>query len=793
MDIIINRTSDSMRLENGNHFIEVSLKCPNFQIDGKVYGPGTEIFRATPKNGFKDKLLLEFQPIVIDDRSALLVSLKLQWFPQEEVVRKWATYHISGDSAEIVLNEVILEQIIFGAVKPHFNNTWAKEVFEKPIQSYPAFFRGFFAGLEFPTATTRIDGDVFYISHKPGRKLKSGYTYETKKAVYGICPAGTEMKAFIDYIERKTVRPKGFYFNYCSWWTAPLPYKEGDILGLMKTFKEKLYDKTGRSFNTFSIDLGWSEKYAVWKIDKNLFPQGFENIRKAASKMESNLGLWISPSNCYHPNSFDLDWAKNQGYEVSDMRWHKNVLLKYACIAGKKYRNELLANLVGMIKDYKIKHLKFDGCILECNERDHGHRLGDESWEAIAEGIIEVFNAVREADPNIWMESTCFGWNPSPWWLWHVSSVLGAYGDDAPYGRVPCPIFRESYTTARDYFNLQGVGKIPIAVAGQEVLGIVHQTEDCFMNDAVITIMRGHMFLPFYLNPKFMNDSRWGKLAGLLEWARDNESRLQNTEVLLPESWENGGLPDFSNEGVMPSEPYGYAHWSRDNGFVVIRNPWIKPSEYTITIPLDLLDKNKDSGLHILSLFPEARVYGRNISEGDKVVISLAPYETVLLNIIPGNPQEDIPDYCKHKFIDVAKSESQNSECTGGKNNITLKVTLNISAPSTELLILLQSNGKIEKPDHRIIVNGIEVEPLLTGTEDAWVHSTYPAAEHWLFLQVPLNEGTHDVSLECGPLSDATKTSVWVWSKRRSGNNAGVCANLLPSPDWIYLDAVRLY
>ncbi len=86
------------------------------------------------------------------------------------------------------------------------------------------------------------------------------------------------------------------------------------------------------------------------------------------------------------------------------------------------------------------------------------------------------------------------GWNPSPWWLFYVNSVIGTYGDDAPHGRVPSPVYWESYTTGRDYFNLQGAALLPIPIVAQEVLGITHQTQDRFYNDAVTTVMqRAHV------------------------------------------------------------------------------------------------------------------------------------------------------------------------------------------------------------------------------------------------------------------------------------------------------------
>ena len=98
--------------------------------------------------------------------------------------------------------------------------------------------------------------------------------------------------------------------NYNSWWTSPAPfYKESDILKLMDEFERKLYKPYGVSFDTFCIDMGWAEPLSVWEIKKDLFPEGFSRIQSAAARMGSSLGLWISPSACYH-DALNPDWAR---------------------------------------------------------------------------------------------------------------------------------------------------------------------------------------------------------------------------------------------------------------------------------------------------------------------------------------------------------------------------------------------------------------------------------------------------------------------------------------------------
>ena len=87
------------------------------------------------------------------------------------------------------------------------------------------------------------------------------------------------------------------------------------------------------------------------------------------------------------------------------------------------------------------------------------------------------------------------------------------------------------------------------------------------MNDAVVTVMRGHMFLPLYVNPKFMSDARWDALAGLLKWARKNAEVLDQTVPLLPVRGNMARRRASPTAPPMPREPYGYAHVKNNAGY----------------------------------------------------------------------------------------------------------------------------------------------------------------------------------------------------------------------------------
>jgi hypothetical protein len=785
---------DEFIVENNGDRLAVSLRCPSIRIGDRLYGTPVRrlAIRGDISSGKPGEVV--FEPVPIGDKASLEVRLFIQWFPAEKVLRKWANMKLKGDSSPIPLSEVILDRLnLTPEMGVAFNPAPSYGI--KPGQSYPAFFKSFFAGIEFPVASTRLEDGKLVLAHRPGLKLAVDQWYETRKAVYGICPEAQEKSTFFEYLALHHATRHQFHVNYNNWWTSPIQYTENDILGLMQVLKENLYDRYRASFDSFCFDMGWSNDRSIWEIDDRLFPEGFSRLSDLAAKMESGLGLWVSPGACYDA-ALNNAWAKDHGYEAATAIFPEfnDLEIVYLCLGGDKYRNEFLENIVNLVKTYKIQQVKLDGHMLECTEESHGHAPGEYSSEAIATGTIAVLNAIRQAEPEVWLEATCFGWNPSPWWLYFVDSLIGAYGTDAPCGRVPCPVFRESYTSARDFYNLQGVVRIPIPISAQEVLGIIHQTPDCFMNDAVMTVMRGHSFLPVYLNPKYMNETRWEKFAGLLRWVKTHPSIVKKTEALLPVSWMHGRCPQFTNEASMPREPYGYAHWNIEPGksLVVLRNPWIKPCTYALKLPNSLNESMGDQSLEIVSLYPEARTYGQGLTPGDVIEISLAPYETLVLSIGAKQPDRKVIYKPGKAYPAISVNALKHAVLRTNDIQLDLDISIEVQAPHAEILIILEGESAIPQPTPSMSLDGIESPVLCSSSEDGWTASTLPAVEHWLILQAPIPGGKHEIHITAAFSQSVRQLSAWAWATKPGQRIPVDDLEIIPQPEQISQDALVL-
>lgn len=787
--------------------LEVSLNSPFLYLDDQKIGGSSPLSRSGDiRRSEKEPFSLTYAPVKLKGGVDLEIKLNIQWNQKENLLRKWIRYRVTGGSKPVLVKEIVLERL---AKKDYMN-----ALPEKPGQNYPVFFPGFFTGIEYPVSSIRIESENVLLAHQPGIKMQSGKWYESRKAIYCAVEKGHEKEKFLSYISANRPKNTGIHVNYNSWWTSPVPYSEKDILGLMKTFEEKMFLPYGASFSSFCIDLGWSNPKSIWSIDTLLFPKNFDTILQAAKKMSSNLGLWISPSNMYSPRSLDSQWAEQNGYEtyvIDSARRSTNGTL--CCLGGARYSKTFREQLVKLVEKYEIRQLKLDGYIftvnptLLCHETDHGHEPGTLSIEPIAETLIETCRQIDAVSPETWIETTCMGGNPSPWWLFYVNSVIGNYGSDTPVGRIPCPVYRESYTSARDFLNIQGAVHGMTPISAQEVLGIIHQSPEPFMNDAVTAIMRGHLFLPLYFNPYNMDEKRWRMIAGTINWAKKNASVIQNTRVLLPVSWRKNNVPKFkSDASTMPYEPYGYSHCDKNRGLIELRNPWIKNCEYELKID-SFSGFSKDARkFNLVSIYPEVRIYAKEINYGDQINIPLAPYETLVLAPSAGISTDELPEAknslkgfgrIKVNKVEKAfiKTESDQPDSnlpaqnTAAKLKLSMDGSVEVKSQEADLLILLEGNTDNYVPEGTISINGRPSEFSLCESGKGRFKVN---RKLWVFLKTPLIQGENSISLDLLLPKSPLKVSVWSWAKKPGNLSQEKYPNILPQPEDISIESVNL-
>lgn len=805
MDVSLQK--DSAILINTGIKLPVSTASPSFTIDDMTIGRTFPISKSGIIKSEKP-VVYEYSPITLDDSAVLDVKLYLQWSKKEVVLRKWAEYRLTGSSNSHVVREIILDDIDTAAsgLTLHPKQT----AFLGP-HSYPIFFMGFFAGIEFPIASTRIiDGHVI-TAHKPGVRMKSGVWYQSRKAVYGITPIGGEWQRFRQYIESHRPEPRGIFVIYDNWLTTANSYTEKEMLDLMHLLDQKLYRQNGVSLDAFRLVCTWSDPKSIWEIDRKRLPDGLTNFQKAVEAMGCKMGLWISPASCY-PFAQDPEWAAKNGYETFTTK-SGDISVTNTCMAGIKYRTRFRDNLLDIVKTYDMHHIQFDGYRFECTASDHGHEPGELSAEAVAQGMIDVFKDLRAAAPKIYLHGA-YGGNPSPWWLNYINAFLVYYGDDAPFGRIAAPSYRDSCITGRDQANLQSSYGSPAPITAHDVYGLYDQAPFPFVNDAVMSVMRGHMTNSIIVNPKYKNDQDWTKIADVIKWSRKNQSILKYTQPLLPVSWHDGKCPIVSYTAPIPREPYGYAHCTGSKGLIAVRNPWMTPAVYSLKLDGEIGLSPEAQNLSAVSLYPEARLYGNDLKYGDMIQVHLAPYELIVLSLGANQKTDDIPscgdvikkrittkisrrEVTRLRFDSPAPAPAVDSMSFVGDAQSALKVGLDveavIDAPQAELLVLIENKDvPATDPICSIKINGKEAPVTFSDSETGFAATGLPRPEHWLFIHAPLTLGMNIIRIDMMTRDVASKVSVWVLANRNGEAGKTSYRNALPQPETIQLDSYCL-
>ena len=200
-------TPEAVLLKQGDLRLPVSLRCPSFTIDGAEVGGKTLPAGPVGKMESGKALELPFAPIALGDSSRLEVKLYVEWSADESVLRKWAAYRLDNAKGPKLVSQVVLEDLDTKAAG-------LRLLPEQPIdsdgmQSRPVFLEGFFAGIEYPVAQCRAENERLILSHRPGLRIQPGTWYETRKAVYGVAPAGGEKNGFKRYIDAHRPRAQG--------------------------------------------------------------------------------------------------------------------------------------------------------------------------------------------------------------------------------------------------------------------------------------------------------------------------------------------------------------------------------------------------------------------------------------------------------------------------------------------------------------------------------------------------------------------------------------------------------
>lgn len=529
-----------------------------------------------------------------------------------------------------------------------------------PFGSHPIFCDTMWAGVEFVAAFNLYDGGGFVLRSRPGGKAVGPEWLPLRCAVVGVAEPRGVRGAFLRYIEDiRLARPR-LVACYNAWWTLPVHVKHDEQLALFQDLKARLFDRYGVFFDLVATDEGWTDNHSIWGIDRRNLPHGFDDARAIVESAGGRLGLWMSPSENY-PRTCDYEWAERSGYTVVrpetnpfDQRWALS-------LADPKYRAEARAQLKRLIRENRFGHIKYDGFTIAESRPHHDLLPGQDSVEPLAEALVDLFSAAYEVDPNLFSEPTCLNSRRnyiSPWIVRHANSLWGGGGTDCPPGIGPAPVYRESATSAREFYIFASLDEVWLPQNALQYFDIVHcDPGGGFANHAAMAFGRGRFFISTYANPKFMTEDDWRVYAGLLRWGRANQDILQHT-VMLRSRIELG-------------EPYVYAHWLGARGILAVRNPSNESQEFQIDLartgaPAAL------TGAVCYTQYPYRKGVAADLAGTSKVALRLAPWELVFLEIKPRSALKESVALGARWFHDASIGMSVVPDATADKVRILL-------------------------------------------------------------------------------------------------------------------------
>jgi len=399
--------------------------------------------------------------------------------------------------------------------------------------------------------------------------LKNGQDLK-QSCIMAVVPDGQLRRGFLYYLERERTQPYRQFLNYNSWfdlsWTDHRP-SEAEYLDVIERFGLELSEKRGVQLKSFAMDEGWDNPKTIWQIDKDVLPNGFKNILKAAKKFDSGLGVFMS---MYGFTGYDLIARVKAGQKLGfRQREH------WLTLQDNKYYDEVLRACVALM-DEGVNYFKLDLSI--AGMLNEGQNGADGRLISELEPQMKMLSELRKVNPDVFIDMTIGSW-ASPFWLLGTDTAWRRGLDCGSCGKGSR---RQQWITYRDHEVYQNVvSRAPLyPLNSLQLHGVIFaQRGDAAkmgfdvdeLSDELMTFFgSGTNVTSLFMTPSKMEPRGWDVLAETAKWYQSN------ADVLVDTHWVGG------NPGN--GEIYGWASWSKRKGILVLRNPDDKAKSIAIDI-----------------------------------------------------------------------------------------------------------------------------------------------------------------------------------------------------------------
>ncbi|MFO7889121.1 MAG: alpha-galactosidase [bacterium] len=644
---------------------------------------------------------------------------------------------------------------------------------------------GAFIGCEYPIAENQCkplnkEDTQLCCGYEYGRKIGEQWI-ESEWVVFGLTPDRRVKLWFTNYLDDIRVAKLKPYLLYNSWYDVRSEIytertedvmNEKNLVRIIHDFKREITEERNLHLDAFVMDDGWDVYESDWQLRKEEFPRGLKPIADELAEMGAELGIWFGPTGGYSYRLKRINWMDEHGYETVGGQGESNN--KMLCLAGEKYKTLFKKRVVDFINQYEVGYYKWDGIQFSCSEPDHGHPIGEYSRRAVMESVIDISSAVREANPDIFINITSGTWL-SPWWMKYANTIW-MQGRDYGYAEVPSISKRDAAMTYRDvvlhtnlkvndfWFPMSNLMTHGIIKGHLQKLGGEKEPLDKFTNNALLYFARGVSMWELYISPNLLTEGEWKAIARSIRWARDRFDILMHTEMV-------GGSP-------RQGKAYGYIHFAEDKGIAALRNPSIENQNIRIILDHDLGFSSQAQSLVLERVYPDRYISPTLYASGDSIDISLMGYETAVYEIYPLKESEypllagtvfsieeitdslvnyniyTVDDHVRLLNPDKVTNESvtiqpQNLPECGEKIKFTIKdkrifleFTVNPLMQKVSLACLFTKNPRFPSDPER---SDTKMELMLDGKE---IIPRVQKQQSWQWMTVPVSSGLHTLRVD---------------------------------------------
>ncbi len=548
------------------------------------------------------------------DVSALLTY---QWDAKRPVLRKFVDVTNAGE------REVRLLNVRLGGYR-----TGAKV--SGGARGFPVYLDGeFFMSLAHPAGWATGAGGQVSLRHYPGARLGPGKTLRCMEAVYGVGRTGEARQSFLAHVRgrmrravRKHDKPYAIYEPFGGRANGDFNETEEFLLDNIAKVAEGQRE-SGCRFDYYSVDFWVDARGDLKRFDPVRFPRGFAPIRQALKELGALPGLWIDSGGL-------PQWTIGRNPAVKPAMSRPDGAGQL-CRASEPIKSMYTRAFIHHMKENGVRLLKFDNLGHNtgdpvCNHPGHDHLPGVYSTEAIHEAVIEFLGALDAACPDVFL-MLYWGYK-SPWWLLHADTLFepGLRIEAASPAAQPAPYARDSVTQRLDQAQWHCKD---IPALGKDSLGIWLSSwpwNSCvgkgrWQEGVVMDICRGSLLAQIWTDTPWLSPPERKQLAEFIALLKARPECFGNPRFILGNPWKD--------------EPYGYCCTDGKRAFLALNNCSWTDSSLTLTL-------NAAWGLpdgrawDIYRWYPDpARLTGNGKSFGEKVSISLRPFQVVLLEAVP--------------------------------------------------------------------------------------------------------------------------------------------------------------